>query len=239
MEELFRRKYLISFFYIIVCVVGVAVWRVLPIESTPELNLPSITVNYGWGSTSPEVMEQEITRKVEREANRLRDVTDIRSITSEGSSSVTITFRKGAPVDYRVLELREYLFSLDENLPENVGTPNISRQVPVELEDQQTFIVYTLDGDYQPRQLLEYARSNIKPKLLAIEGLAEVNLEGVFDPALVVEFDVDQVEKYNLSTGIIMNQVGQKLRWRSAGFADQGPNRYSIIIPLNLIVWLI
>ena len=170
MKELFSRKYLISFFYIIVCVIGVAVWKVLPIESTPELNLPSVTVNYSWSSTSPEIMEKEITRKVEREANRLRDVTDIRSITREGRSTVTITFRKEAPVDYRVLELREYLFSLDETLPESIAPPSISRQVPDELEDQQTFLVYTLNGNLPPRQLLEYARTSIKPKLLAIDG---------------------------------------------------------------------
>ena len=230
MKELFSRKYLISFFYIIVCVIGVAVWKVLPIESTPELNLPSVTVSYSWSSTSPEVMEKEITRKVEREANRLRDVTDIRSITQEGRSSVTITFRKDAPVDYRILELREYLFSLDENLPESV-TPTINRQVPNELEDQQTFLVYTLNGDLPPRELLEYTRTSIKPKLLAIEGLAEINIQGVLDPALVIEFDVEQVEKYNLSPQAILRQVREQLSWRSSGYVDQGASRYSLIIP--------
>ncbi|MDR9418605.1 efflux RND transporter permease subunit [Gracilimonas sp.] len=231
MKELLNRKYLISFFYIIVCVIGVAVWRVLPIESTPELNLPSVTVNYSWGSTSPEIMEQEITRKVEREVNRLRDVTDIRSITQEGRSTVTITFRKEAPVDYRVLELREYLFTLDENLPESISPPSITRQVPQELEDQQTFITYTLNGDMAPRQLLEYARENIRPKLISIEGLAEVAIRGVRDPAMVVEFDIDEVEKYKLSPRQILMQIREQLSWRSAGFVEQGVSRYSLIIP--------
>ena len=231
MKELLNRKYLVSFFYIIVCVIGVAVWRVLPVESTPELNLPSVTVNYNWGSTSPEIMEMEITRKVEREANRLRDVTDIRSITQEGRSSVTITFRKDSPVDYRVLELREYLFTLDENLPESVSPPSITRQVPDELEDQQTFIVYTLNGDMAPRQLLEYTRTNIRPKLLSIEGLAEVAIRGVQDPALVIEFNVDEVEKYDLSPRQILLQVREQLSWRSAGFLEEGISRYSLIIP--------
>ncbi len=206
-------------------------WGVLPIESTPELNLPSVTVHYNWGSTSPEIMEMEITRKVEREANRLRDVTDIRSITQEGRSTVTITFRKEAPVDYRVLELREYLFTLDENLPESISPPSITRQVPDELEDQQTFIVYTLNGEMAPRQLLEYTRTNIRPKLLAIDGLAEVAIRGVQDPALIIEFDIDKVEKYGLSPRQILFQVREQLSWRSAGFVEEGISRYSLIIP--------
>lgn len=208
-------------------------WRLMPIESTPELNLPSVTVSYYWGSTSPEIMEMEITRKVEREANRLRDVTDIRSITQEGQSAVTITFRKNAPVDYRILELREYLFALDENLPDNIAPPNINRQVPEELEDQQIFMVYTLNGEGQPRDLLEYARNNIRPKLLSIEGLAEVVIRGVQDPALVIEFDITKVDKYRLSPQKILLQVKEQLSWRTVGFVEEGISRFSLIIPPN------
>lgn len=205
----------------------------MPIESTPELNLPSVTVSYYWGSTSPEIMEMEITRKVEREANRLRDVTNIRSITQEGQSVVTITFRKNAPVDYRVLELREYLFALDENLPESIAPPNISRQVPEELEEQQTFMVYTLNGEWPPRELLEYARSHIRPKLQSIDGLAEVAIRGVHNPALVIEFDINKVDKYQLSPRQILVQVKEQLSWRSAGFVEEGISRYSLMISPN------
>ncbi|MEX0719414.1 MAG: efflux RND transporter permease subunit [Balneolaceae bacterium] len=231
MKELFRRKYLISFFYLIICVIGLSVWKLIPVENTPDLNLPSVTVSYSWGSTAPEIMEQEITRKVEREVNRLRNVTDIRSVTNEGRSSVTITFHKDAPIDYRVLEIREYLFALDESLPESVLPPTVTRQVPQELEDQQTFVVYTLNGDRHPRELLEYARTTIKPKLLALEGLAEINIQGVRDPALIVEFDRDKVENYNLSPTQILGQVREFLSWRSTGYVDEGNSRYSLIIP--------
>ena len=147
MKELLSRKYLISFFYIIVCIVGISSWKAISIENTPELNLPSITVSYSWGSTVPEIVEQEITRKVESAANRLRDVSEIRSITSEGRSSVTINFTKNAPVEFRSLELREYLNLLEDELPASVSPVNISRSIPEELEDQQTFVVYTLSGE--------------------------------------------------------------------------------------------
>ena len=74
MLNLFRRRYLISLTYLLVVIIGIIAWRSVPLEMAPNLNLPSISVNYSWGSTSPEVMEQEVTRKVEQAANRLRDV---------------------------------------------------------------------------------------------------------------------------------------------------------------------
>lgn len=231
MKELLSRKYLISFFYIIVCIVGISSWRAISFENTPELNLPSITVSYSWGSTVPEIVEQEITRKVESAANRLRDVSEIRSITSEGKSSVTINFNKNAPVDFRSLELREYLNVLEDELPVSVSPVSISRSVPEELEDQQTFVVYTLSGDYEPRTLLEYANQSIKTKIMGLEGLSEVKLLGVDDPALMIEFNRQVLEKYKLSPQNLMAQIRERLSWRNAGYTESSVSRLSMIIP--------
>lgn len=231
MQEIFRRKYLISFFYIIVCIVGLSTWINIPVENAPELNLPRITVSYSWGNTAPEIMEQEITRKVESAANNLRDVQEVRSITQSGRASVTITFAKNAPVEFRALELREQLFSVEQQLPPAVSPARISRSVPEELEDQQTFIVFTLSGELEGRALLEYARQSIKTKLLGIEGIASVELIGVDDPALIVEYNRAELEKYNLSAPSITNQIRQRLSWRTSGYLDEAGERFSFVLP--------
>tara|TARA_R110002096_G_scaffold406782_3_gene605150 strand:- start:13951 stop:17106 length:3156 start_codon:yes stop_codon:yes gene_type:complete len=231
MEELLRRKYLISFFYLMVCIVGYSAWKSIPVENAPELNLPSITISYNWGSTAPEVMEKEITRKVESAANRLRDVSKINSDTQEGRSVVTVQFAKNAPVEFRSLELREYLYALEQTLPTNVLPARITRQVPEEIQDQQTFMVYSLSGNLPSRDLLEYARQSIKTKLLGLEGLTDVRLQGVESPALFIQFDRDKLERYELSGRIILSQVRAKLNWRSSGFIDSGASRFSITIP--------
>lgn len=197
----------------------------------PELNLPSITVSYGWGSTVPEIMELEITRKVESAANLLRDVTGIRSITKEGTSSVTITFAKNAPVDFRAVEMREYLNNLEEDFPEAVSPASISRSVPRELEDQQTFLIYTLSGDLEGKDLLEFGQKSIKNKLLGLEGVADIKLEGVQDPALMVSFDRFKLERYELSHARLMNQIYQRLSWRGSGYTESGNGRYSLVLP--------
>ena len=201
----------------------------------PELNLPSITVSYSWGSTVPEIMELEITRKVESAANQLRDVTDIRSLSQEGRSSVTITFAKNAPVDFRAVELREYLNVLEENFPKAVSPGTINRSVPKELEDQQTFLTYTLSGDLNSKDLLEIGQKTIKNSLLGLEGIADIALEGVQDPALVVEFDRNALERYALSPTQLMIQIRERLAWRGSGYAETGDGRISLVLPLITI----
>ncbi|MDR8394567.1 efflux RND transporter permease subunit [Aliifodinibius sp. S!AR15-10] len=230
LSRLFHRRYLISLSYLLVVIIGIIAWQNISLEMSPDLSLPSITVSYSWGSTSPEVMEQEVTRKVEQAANRLRDVQRIESISREGQSTVTITFNRQAPVEYRKVELQEYLFSLQEALPSNVRQPSISRRVPEELQDMQTFVVYSLSGERSVRELLEYARRNIRLSLLGLDGIAGIEINGARDPALAVEFDTDLLERYDIEPREVLNSIRRKLEWRSSGYIETSGRRISMLV---------
>jgi len=231
MTEIFRRRYFISLSYMLVALVGFAAWMNIPLEMAPDLRLPSVTVHFNWGSTSPEVMEKEITRQVEQAATRLRNIEKIRSVSQEGRSQVTITFEKEAPVEYRILELQEYLFGLQENLPPDVNPPRINRSIPQELQEQETFMAYSVSADRPTRELLRFAQQNIRLNLLGIEGLADIEISGADDPALVIRFNTTLVEKLGLDTRQILFDLRQRLDWRSSGFSEYGGNRYSLLIP--------
>lgn len=200
-------------------------------EMAPELNLPSITVSYNWGTTSPEVMEKEVTRNVEQAVTRLRGVQKVKSITRAGRSSVTVTFTQNTPVDYRVVELQEYLSALEKTLPEGVRQGSISRRVPEQLSDMQTFMVYSISGQRPIHDLLEYAQKNIRLHLLGIDGLAEIEINGARAPALTVEFNTDKLEKLELSPGQLLRQIRQKLSWRSAGYTQAQGRQMSLLVP--------
>lgn len=229
--NLLRRRYLISLFYLLVLTLGVTAWMNIPMELAPEIQLPTITVTHLWGSTSPEVMEQEVTRKVEQVATRLRDIETVTSITSEGLSRVTITFRKYAPVDFRSVELQEYLFGIRDLLPQSLVQQPITRSVPRELSDMQTFMTWSINGDLPQRGLLEIAEKQIRLPLMGLPGLSEVELQGVREPALSVVFNTFLLEQLGFRPNEIMGWVRQNLEWRSAGFTDLGEGRFTMMVP--------
>ncbi|MDZ7773659.1 MAG: efflux RND transporter permease subunit [Balneolaceae bacterium] len=231
MENLFRRRYLISLTYMIVVVVGIAAWQSISLEEAPELNQPSISISYSWGTTSPEIVEKEITRKVESAANRLRDVERIVSSTSEGSSSVTIYFSNNAPVDFRKVELQEYLIGMQESLPPNVRNPSITHRVPEELQDTQNLLHYTISGERQVNELLDYVDQNIRLPLLGVDGVSDISVQGAARPALVLEFNPQMVDRYNINPNAIGYQITTNFQWRSSGFIETSGNRYSMLVP--------
>jgi hydrophobic/amphiphilic exporter-1 (mainly G- bacteria), HAE1 family len=235
MSQIFRRRYFISLSYMLIAVVGVAAWMNIPMEMAPDLRLPSVTVSYGWGSTSPEVMEQEVTRRVEQAATRLRNVEQIRSVSQEGRSQVTITFEKDTPVEYRILELQEYLYGLREELPPQVRQPSINRSIPQELQEQETFMAYSISGDRSNRELYSFARQNIRLQLLGHEGLADIEIRGAEDPALTVRFNTRLTEQYGIDTAAILSEIRDRLNWRSTGFVEERGERYSMLVPPQFV----
>jgi multidrug efflux pump subunit AcrB len=231
MKEIFRRKYLISLSYMAIAIVGVVAWMNIPLEMAPDLRLPSVTVSYSWGTTSPEVMEQEVTRRVESVATRLRNVDQIRSVSTEGRSRVTITFEKETPVEYRILELQEYLYGLTDEMPPQVRRPSINRSIPQELQEQETFMGYSISGERSKRELYRVAEEQIRLRLLGYPGLADVEIQGAEDPALTVRFNSSILERYRLESNAILQEISEKLNWQSSGFIEKSGTRTSMLIP--------
>lgn len=231
---IFHRRYLISLGYLFILTIGISVWQSIPFELSPDIQLPSITVSYSWGRTTPEVMEREITRRIEQAASDLKDVIDVSSETTEGQSTVTLKFPKQINIDFKIIELREKLQQLKEFFPPTLSPPFISKQIPKELRDFESFISYSLSGNINQYDLLDFAKKNIQIPLSGVRGIAEIELSGVNEPAIKIEFDLRSIENYGLSVQQIMYSLYDQMKWKSAGFVRQSDKRYSILFPPSI-----
>ncbi|HKL20223.1 MAG TPA: efflux RND transporter permease subunit, partial [Tichowtungia sp.] len=144
---------------------------------------------------------------------------------------MTITFEKETPVEYRILELQEYLYGLTDEMPPQVRRPSINRSIPQELQEQETFMGYSISGDRSKRELYRIAEEQIRLRLLGFPGLADVEIQGAEDPALTVRFNSNSLERYRLESNAILQEISQKLNWQSSGFIEKSGTRTSMLIP--------
>ena len=215
--------------YLLIVLLGWEFWVRIPVELVPDTSLPSVTVTYSWGATSPEAMEKEVTRKVEELGRRLKGVKRIRSVTTEGTSQVTIEFQKHVPVDYRIVELREMLNNLNDQLPPTVYLAPITKQVPKQLQDTRSFMVWSISGSMNRYDLLEWAKRNIEIPLSGMEGVANVQLTGVRNPALTITFNPHYVNQWHLSVQRILGQIQQGMQWNTAGYMNPAARRIPVV----------
>ena len=73
-------------------VLGLASWQRMNVEEFPDVDFPFIVVHTSYSGASPEVVESEITKKLEEQINTLSGVKRITSTSSQGLSTIVTEF---------------------------------------------------------------------------------------------------------------------------------------------------
>ncbi len=203
-----HRPVAVSMFYAALVVGGVFAFTRLPLELAPSKEFPRLSVVTTWGSTSPETVEQFITAPIEELANTVSGVRKVSSTSEEGRSTVDIEFEPKTDMHFARLELNEKLAAFAETLPPGAAAPNIQRYVPKDLRDLQGFLSYSLVGPRPAHELRKFAEEVIVPALLAIKGIANVQVLGGERREVQIEIDPAKVA----ALGLRIEQINARLR---------------------------
>ncbi|MDH3327264.1 MAG: efflux RND transporter permease subunit, partial [Gammaproteobacteria bacterium] len=97
----------------------------LPVQLTPEVETPEITITTQWRSAAPDEIESEIVEPQEKVFRGLPGMTDITAEASRGRAKVSITFIVGMDMQRALLEVLNRLNRVPF-YPEDAGEPIIS-----------------------------------------------------------------------------------------------------------------
>ena len=103
---------------------GIALWQI-PMQLTPEVNTPTISVSVRWPGASPYEVEHEIVQPLEEQLKDIKGLTRMTSASSYSNGSVTLEFPVGTEITKAMLELNSRLNQLRE-FPEDAYEPVIS-----------------------------------------------------------------------------------------------------------------
>lgn len=231
-----RRPTAVAMFFLAILFTGIASLSRLPLDLTPELSFPKLSVVTYWPNTSPETIEALVTSPIEAAANTVAHVKKIDSISEEGQSTVNIEFARGADMDFAALELSEKLSLLKEDLPFGVQPPQIQKYVPKEFQSGG-FLSYHLVGPMSLLEIRRFALERLRGPLFAVEGVADVQVLGGQDSQLQIELDPAKLRALDLSEQAVAAALRDVNVRATAGRIYQGSTKYDLIIdnPLNRI----
>ena len=224
-----RRPTAVAMFVLAVLFTGLASLSRLPLELTPEVSFPKLSVVTYWPDTSPEIVEAFVTSPIEAAANTVSHVRKVSSVSEEGKSTVNVEFARGTDMDFAALELSEKLSLLKDELPYGVQPPKIQKYIPEEFQTGR-FLSYHLTGNFTLPAIRRFALERLRPPLLAVEGVADVQVLGGQDPELQIEIDPEKIKTFNLTEAQVHAAL-QDLNLRmTAGKIYQGNFKYDLII---------
>jgi HAE1 family hydrophobic/amphiphilic exporter-1 len=187
---------------------GVFAFTRLPIELSPTVEFPSLSIHTSWGNTSPETVEMFLTAPIEEIANTIQGAKKVSSRSTEGRSVVDVEFEQSTDMNFARLELYEKLAAFGEFLPPGASLPTIERYVPEDFRALQGFMTFTLAGELSPSALRTYAQERLASALLSIKGVAKVEVVGGEEREIQIELHLDKLK----GLGLTVDKIAASLR---------------------------
>ena len=115
--------------FVCLSLVGLSLAPLLPVKLSPSHTLPRLTVSFSMPGNPAQVIESEVTSRLEGMLSRVGGIRNIYSTSDNGSGSVEIELDKYADIDMTRFEVSTLIRQLWSQLPEGVSYPQISTQL--------------------------------------------------------------------------------------------------------------
>ena len=206
------------------------VWALfqIPLEWTPQVELPSFTITATWPGASSRAVERHVTAPIERAVVRVAGTASVESISNEGQSTVQVSVRKDVDIGVYAVQLGEQMDYLRDVLPKRV-VPRIDRQIPEVLRDEVGFMTLQLVGPLPPMALRRLADERVRPLLQSIPGVGSVSTYGGRTQELLVRLDLDRIQTYGLQVEEARDRLLSVLRDRDFGVLRVGGDRWLLL----------
>ena len=217
-----------------IAVLGLLMMRGLPIAYWPDITPPFLIVQTPYPGVSPEDIEEEVTKPLERVVSTVNNIYEVESLSIEGMSQLTVRFDWGTDVNRAKIDLREKLDGARGDLPRDIQPTSVlalDALIPAPLEMAVTSTRYD-EGEL--RRILE---DRIVNRLLRLPNVAAVDIRGGSDKVVRVEVNPRKMEDLGISLEQVTQVLGSENINVPAGELDQD-NRQFIIRSYNKFLTL-
>src|ERR1700735_249011 len=170
--------------------------RNAPLDVFPDFVPSEVDIQTEAPGFSPQQVEELVTRPVETAVNGASGLATLRSESIPGLSVVTVTFADGVDVHIARQGIAERLSELGSSLPAGVSTPKLS---PLVSSTMDLLMIGLLSDKIDAFTRRDNADWIIKPRLLAVPGVAHVIVFGGDVRQIQILPDTRKLSSFNLS----------------------------------------
>src|SRR5947209_3764351 len=198
-----RRPVFATVIILALTVIGGFSFFTLGVDRFPKIDIPTVSVNTTNTGAAPAEMESEVTDVLEGAVNTATGIDELRSSSSTGRSSITISFDLSKDPDVATQEVRDKVNTVLNRLPQTADPPIIQKSDP----DAQPIILYSMTGPYSVLQLTDIAQNQLVKRVESAYGVGDVFVYGARQRQINIHIDPDRLQAYNLSTVDVANAL--------------------------------
>lgn len=227
LEAPIRNGKLLTVIVLIICVLGIAAARLIPVQMIPDLDTRTISVVTEWSGATPQDIEKEILIEQERYLRNIPNLARMESIAETSRASIELDFPFGVDINETLIEVSNALSQVP-NYPENVDQPSI-RSSSFSENAFMYFAITPIEGNplnLDLDMITDFVDDNVRTQMERVNGVSEVQLRGGAERQMQIFVDAAKLAQRGLTLTEVRDAIRARNSDTSAGDLDDGKRRY-------------
>ncbi len=218
-------------------IIGASLAPLLSVQIKPSKKQQVLTVSYSWKNALPEIIEREVTTKIEGLAATLKGVKKINSSSSKGKGTIRVTFKKGTNLKLVKFQLSALIRSAYKKFPEGVNLPLIAEGWSSRTKSESIpLLYYTIIGNGNAQYIQSFSEDFFDDSISALEGVESISFFGSSPLEWELKYSKKILDEHEISIKDIEAAVRNYLRSSELGYVDQfltNENKEHLYVELN------
>lgn len=174
---------------------GIIAYNRMPLELFPEINIPKIFVKTIYPGNAPVDIENLITRPLEKEINSISGVKEMRSLSLQDNSDITVEFNTDVDINSALQDVKDAVDRAKSELPDDLDIDPLVMDIDV---NEIPILDVNLSGNYSKEELKKFAEY-LEDELENIPEISKVEIKGLDNRQIQVNIDPYKLESFEIS----------------------------------------
>jgi hydrophobic/amphiphilic exporter-1 (mainly G- bacteria), HAE1 family len=219
-----QRPVFASMLILFLTVLGIFSFLQLGVDLFPRSDPATVYVRVQLPGASPEEVTSQVVLPIEEAVASVSGIDELRSIVTEGSANIIVTFVLERDIGDAAEDVREKVAGAMRQLPPNVLPPIVQKADP----DSDPVITIAVSGSRPVRELTEIADKQIRRSLETVDGVAGVDITGGRTRQVNIMLDLDKMSGYQLTAQEVERALVNENIESPGGRIVRGPSELGV-----------
>ncbi len=220
-----RRPVLAIVFNLLLVTFGLIAYDQLPLREYPDVDPPVVTVDANYPGASAEIIEREVTQRLEDRIAGIEGIRFISSSSRDGRSRITIEFNLSRDIDAAANDVREAVSRVVGNLPDEVDPPEVTK---ADADASPILWLNLSSTSMDALELADYAERHLVDRLSVVDGVALVRRGGARSYAMRIWVDREALAARALTVTDIQDALQRENVELPAGRLDSAEREFTV-----------
>ncbi|MFV0574257.1 MAG: multidrug efflux RND transporter permease subunit [Vibrio sp.] len=192
---------------LLLCVFGYVSFSKLAVREMPDISSPVVTVTTNYDGASSSIMESQVTTILEDQLSGISGIDDIRSVSRNGSSRITVTFDLGYDITTGVSDVRDAIARAQRGLPDDADDPIVSKDNGT---GEAAVTLNVTSSKMDRTQLTDYINRVLLDRFSLISGVSSIDIGGGLDKVMYVKLDPTAMAGLGITTTDIADALNRE-----------------------------